>query len=298
VTPPSQTNHPDAVAGRAGTTLAYTGTATRIKGVRDTSTTVVSTTIDRADPIDLPAGDGIAALVVAHLPLHQDRGRHHQRRPGDYLTWLVELIDEAERVLEPGGRLVLIARPNESRQPHIDLPTQLLRPLIEAGFTDPTTRSWLPDTGGNDGIDTPRAHANGGGPASATPLWKVLSAGKNHEHRAGTVRQRKRLGLPHATRAVPNHLRHLTASEQWPIPAATPGGRIAQGALPADLVALIVSLSTFVNDVIVTPLTGASTVVADTADQLDRRALCFEPDPEVLARLHTDRTPPSDRETT
>ena len=50
------------------------------------------------------------------------------------------------------------------------------------------------------------------------------------------------------------------------------------------LIAVILSLLTFVDDLVVNPLAGTSQV-AEVAQRMRRRARCYEPDPEVLERL-------------
>jgi hypothetical protein len=265
-------------------TARWEAVNTPIDGVADTSATITGTTIAWADPIDLPVADHAAALVLLHIPLYTDPGRHHQPTAADYLAWLVEVIDEAERVLERGGRLVTITLPNESRQPHIDTATQLNTPLIQAGFTIPATYTWLPGPAHPDNPQPPTVDAEPPPPLPSRRL--VLVASKNHPHRAGTTRQRRKHGLPHDTTNVADHLTHLANSDLWPIPTNRPGQHIRQGDLPPNLVALIMSLFTYTNDVVITPLTGASTVVTRTANQLQRRALSFEPDHNLLTALH------------
>jgi hypothetical protein len=267
----------------------FTGRATPIDGVLDSSTTITGTQVGWGDPVDLPVADTIAGLVVFHVPRWLDPGRHHQSTPTDYLGWLVEVIDEAERVLEPGGRLILIAKPHEAVEPHIDTPNQLLDPLATAGFTTPKVHTWLPEPAG-PGDDT-----STGLERSARSWWRVLIAAKNHDHRAGTPRQRRRLGLPHTTGTVPDHLARLAARSHWPA-VTPPGAPITQGALPTELVTLLLSVFSLVDDVVVNPLTGPSATVADVARQLHRRALCFEPDRDILARHHpTSVDPTADR---
>jgi hypothetical protein len=228
-------------------------------------------------------------LVVLHVPRFLDPGRHHQRLPGEYLAWLIEVVDEAERVLEVGGRLVLMARPLESEQPRIDVPAQLAGPLATAGFTEPMVHTWLPDPSDGPDPDGPGA-ASGPGRSmvlerSARSWWRVLILAKGQGHRAGSTRQRRRAGLPHNTGTVPEHVARLAGRAHWPIAAARAGREVTQGDLPAELVELVVSCLSYVDDVIICPLTGASPVGADTARRLHRRALCFEPDRAVLERL-------------
>jgi hypothetical protein len=272
----------------------FEGRPTSIDGVMDSYGSIVGTRVVSGDPVDLPVGDGVAGLVVLHVPRFLDPGRHHQRSPGEYLAWLVEVIDEAERVLEVGGRLVLVAKPLESDQPRIDVPTQLTEPLATAGFTEPLVHTWLPDP--SDGPEPDRPGSDRGRSVvlegSARSWWRVLIASKGQEHRAGSTRQRRRAGLPHRAGTVPDHVARLAGRAHWPITAGQTGraGRaVAQGDLPDGLVELLVSCFSYVDDVVVCPLTGESPVVAGTARRLRRRALCFEPDPAVLDRLTTSQ---------
>jgi hypothetical protein len=261
----------------------FEGRPTSIDGVVDSSGSIVGTRVVWGDPVDLPVGDQVAGLVVVHVPRFLDPGRHHQQSPGAYLTWLVEVIDEAERMLEVAGRLVLVAKPLESDQPRIDVPAQLVNPLTSAGFTEPTVHTWLPDPS-----DIPEPGREGRSlvlERSARSWWRVMIAAKGQDHRAGSVRQRRRAGLPHSAGTVPDHVARLAGRAHWPIAAVPAGREVAQGDLPEGLVELVVSCFSYVDDVIVCPLTGASTVVANTARRLRRRALCFEPDRTVLDRL-------------
>lgn len=296
-TQPNPTTTPES-RGRHNDPTPYAGQATPIDGVVDSSTTITGTRIERADPVDLPAGDQVAGLVLMHVPRYLDPGRHHQPTPADYLAWLVEIVDEAERILETGGRLVLVAKPLESDRPRIDVPNQLLQPLATAGFTTPMVHTWLPQPTDTPTLgDGPGPDASGVLERSARSWWRVLITSKGHEHRAGTPRQRRQLGLPHSHGHVPDHLTRLAGRAHWPITTAcTQGGgvhgEVAQGVLPGELVSLIVSCFSYIDDVIVSPLTGPTTVVADTARQLGRRALCFEPDHTILNHLNQpDRGP-------
>ena len=238
--------------------------------------------VEWGDPVDLPLADETAALVLFHVPLFGDPGRHHQTSVEEYLAWLVEVVDEAERVLEVGGRLVLVAKAHESRQPPIDVPTFLLHALPEAGMTAPVSYTWCTSTaspvpvhGLPPGLDMTAAEI-----VAPTSSWRVLVAGKGQDHRAGSILERQRLGLPHRS-TIPAELWDVAHGDVWVIPASP---WMAQGDLPGPLIEVIVSLFTFVDDLVVSPLAGAATV-ATAARWMGRRVRCFEPDPQVLDRL-------------
>jgi hypothetical protein len=266
----------------------FWGRTSGIDGVVDSSGTITGARVEWGDPVDLPVDDGVAGLVVFHVPRFLDPGRHHRRSPAEYLAWLVEVIDEAERVLEPGGRLVLITKPHESIDPHIDIPSQLLDPLATAGFTTPEVRTWLRPTSDTH-LHAPQADNWAVLEDSARSWWRILITSKTHQHRTGTARQRHRLGLPHTAGSVPDHLIRLAGRSHWPITTTPPDAPVTQGNLPDELVALVLSVYSYLDDVVICPLTGPSSTVVEVARRLGRRALCFEPDQDVLARYHTTR---------
>ncbi len=263
----------------------YGGRRTAIDGVIDTATTIEATSVEWADPIDLPVGDDSAALAVLHVPQFNDPGRHHRTSIGEYFAWLIEVIDEAERVLERGGKLVLIAKAQESRQPFLDVATLLLKPLREAGFMTPFFYTWVPSPLASpmmfsteaSGLDITAAET----PAPLSS-WRIVVACKNQDRRAGSLARRAQLGLPYAS-TIPDSVWSVARNDVWLIPARA-NGSVQQGDLPEDLVSLIVALWSFVDDLIVNPLAG-STAVAEVAKKMGRRALCFEPDEAVLASM-------------
>ena len=112
------------------------------------------------------------------------------------------------------------------------------------------------------------------------PSWRVLVAGKGQDHRAGSILERESLGLPHRS-TIPAELWDTARSPVWVIPASP---WLAQGDLPAPLIEVIVSLFTFVEDLVVSPLAGTVNL-ATAARQMGRRVRCFEPDPQVLDRI-------------
>lgn len=239
--------------------------------------------VEWGDPVDLPLADETAALVLFHVPLFGDPGRHHQASVGEYLAWLVEVVDEAERVLEVGGRLVLVAKAQESRHSAIDVATFLLHALAEAGLTTPVSYTWCTSTaspvsvhGLPPGLEMTAAEIV----APTTTSWRVLVAGKGQDHRAGSILERQRLGLPHRS-TIPAELWDVAHSDVWVVPASP---WMAQGDLPVPLIEVIVALYTFVDDLVVSPLAGTP-IVATVAGRMGRRVRCFEPDPQVLDRL-------------
>lgn len=260
------------------------GEATSIAGVRDTRVVLPGTAIVWGDPIDVPLGDETAALVLVHVPLFADPGRHHQPDTAEYLGWLIEVIDEAERILEIGGRLVLIVKATECRHPYLDLGVQLVRPLAEAGLTAPLTYTWCTSTaspgplsGLPDGLDLTAAE-----PLWPEASWRVLVTGKGQNHRAGSILSRHQLGLPHRS-TIPAEVCDIARHDVWCVP---PAGPSTQGALPEQLVEVILALFTFVDDLVVNPLAGTP-AVARVAERMGRRARCYEPDHQVLDRLRT-----------
>lgn len=276
----------DDPAGVVGTTErgpVEEGEVSGIDGVRWTSDTIPGVEIAWGDPVDLPLDDETAGLVMLHVPRFDETGRHHQLSVDAYLGWLDEVIDEAGRVLETGGRLVLVVKTFERGQPWLDLPAKLTDPLHRAGFTTPTTYIWCPTEvavpepviGRPDGVDLTAAQ-----PLRPMPSWRVLVAGKGHEHRAGSILARQELGLPHRS-TIPAPMWDVATNEVWFIPFDQV---LVQGNLPPLLVAVVLSLFSFVEDLIVNPLCGTG-VVADIAGQMGRRARCYEPDERLLERL-------------
>lgn len=259
------------------------GEVSVIDGVRWTSDTIPGVEIAWGDPVDLPLGDKTAGLVMLHVPRFDETGRHNQPSVDSYLGWLDEVIDEAGRVLETGGRLVLVVKAFERGRPWLDLPALLSDPLHRAGFTTPMTYIWCPTEvadpepvmGRPDGVDLTAAQ-----PLTPMASWRVLVAGKGHEHRAGSILVRQELGLPHRS-TIPAPMWDVATNEVWVIPFdQTP----VQGNLPPLLVAVVLSLFSFVDDLIVNPLCGTG-VVADIARQMGRRARCYEPDERLLEHL-------------
>ncbi|MDH3295254.1 MAG: hypothetical protein OER95_13120, partial [Acidimicrobiia bacterium] len=91
-------------------------------------------TVTWGDPVDLPVDDESAGLVIIHVPELTDTARHHQPSLRTYFDWIVEVIDDAERILETGGRLVLVVKHMERQGPlMLDLYPMLLHPLSQAG---------------------------------------------------------------------------------------------------------------------------------------------------------------------
>ena len=236
------------------------------------------------DSVDLPLGDETAGLVVCHVPRYEETGRHHQLTVDDYLGWLGEVITEAGRVLEVGGRLVRVVRAFDLHHPWLNLPGSLVDQLRRAGFTFPITYIWCPTevavpervNGRPDGVDL----------TAAQPLvpmmasWRVLVAGKGQDRRTGSILERKELGLPPRS-TIPASLWAVASNEVWAIPFEQPP---IQGNLPPLLIALVVALFSFVDDLIVNPLAGTG-AVAEVAGQMSRRARCYEPDERLLDRL-------------
>ena len=239
--------------------------------------------IDWGDPVDLPLGDETAGLVVFHVPRYREAGRHHQPTVEAYLGWLDEVIAEACRVLELGGRLVLVVPAFDRHYPWLNLPGSLVDQLRRAGFTVPITYIWCPTgvavpepvIGRPDGVDLTAAP-----PLVPMASWRVLVAGKGQDRRTGSILERKELGLPHRS-TIPASLSAVASNEVWAIPFEQPP---IQGNLPPLLIALVVALFSFVDDLIVNPLAGTG-VVAEVAGQMSRRARCYEPDERLLDRL-------------
>ena len=273
------------LAAPRGAEVIEEGEVSVIEGVRWTSDTIPGVEVGWADPVDLPLGEATAGLVLVHVPLLDETGRHHRSTVEEYLGWLDEEIDEAGRVLERGGRLVLVVKALERRLPWLDLPARLVGSLQRAGFTSPITYTWCPSEvtvpgpviGRPDGL-----HLTAAQPLVPEPSWRILAAGKGHDQRAGSILERQAHRLPHRS-TIPNSVWDVAGNDVWVIPAHHAP---SQGNLPPLLVALILSLFTFHDDLVVNPLAGTR-VVADVARQMGRRARCYEPDHRVLERLTT-----------
>lgn len=259
------------------------GEVSVIDGVRRTSDALPGVEIGWGDPVDLPLGEETAGLVVLHVPDFDEPGRHHQTTLDHYLSWLDEVIDESGRVLELGGRLVLVVKARGRRHQWLDLPGRIADLLRRAGFTPPMTYTWCPAEvavpeaviGRPDGVDLTAAQ-----PLAPMPLWRVLVAGRGQGRRAGSILARREAGLPHRS-TIPASMWEVGSNEVWVIPFEQVP---TQGNLPPLLVALVLSLFSFVDDLIVNPLAGTG-VVADVASRMGRRARCYEPDGRLLERL-------------
>ncbi len=135
------------LVGTAERRMVEEGEVSVIDGVRWTSDTIPGVEIAWGDPVDLPLGDETSALVLLHVPRYDELGRYHQPNAEEYLGWLDEVIDDAGRVLERGGRLVLVVKAPERRHPWLDLPTLLVDPLHRAGFHKPNHLHLVPNRG-------------------------------------------------------------------------------------------------------------------------------------------------------
>lgn len=265
------------------------GEVSVIDGVRRTSDALPGVEITWGDPVDLPLGEETAGLVVLHVPGFDEPGRHHQATIDYYMSWLDEVIDEAGRVLELGGRMVLVVKALERRHPGLDRPSRITDLLRRAGFTPPITYTWCPTEvadpevviGRPDGVDLTAAQ-----PLAPMPMWRVLVAGKGQDRRAGSILARHEAGFPHRS-TIPASMWEVASNEEWVIPFEQVP---TQGNLPPLLVALVLSLFSFVDDLIVNPLAGTG-VVADVAGRMGRRARCYEPDERLLERLMAGAAP-------
>lgn len=239
--------------------------------------------VTSGDPVDLPIDSDSVGLVFLHLPDYIDFERHYQPTFREYWLWVTELIDEAERVLEPGGRLVVIARHMERQgQYPLDLYPLLLSPLIDSGFLVGPVYTWAAQVATHRFGQPEKSRPSAGAASMTSPTsssWRIVVASKGFRARQPSVLERIEQDLPNVS-SVTDEAMEFATCDVWVV--SPPPAR--QGDLPDQVVRVLCNMFTFVDDVVVFPLTGTASGPLVCLEAL-RRVVAVEPDPEIFDEI-------------
>lgn len=232
------------------------------------------------DPIDMPIDPESTGMVLLHLPDYGDFERHYQPTFRTYWEWVTELIDEAERVLEVGGRLIVVARHMERQGTYpLDLYPMLLNPLVESGFLVGPVYTWATEVatrrpGHQPSVETATTAASLAGQTHTS--WRIVVAAKGLNARQPSLLERIDRDMPNIS-TVTDETMEFASRDVWLVsPAPT-----RQGDLPEQLVRVLINMFTFVDDVVVLPLAGSANVAAGCLRE-QRRVVIVEPDHDVF----------------
>ena len=238
-----------------------------------------------------PAGDVLpdnsVALVVTSPPYfsgkeyEQALGEGHV--PGSYLDYLRMLRDvfaECRRVLEPGGRIAVNVA-NLGRKPYRSLSGDIVRILEEdLRMLLRGEIVWRKGEGasGSCAWGSYRSAAN---PVLRDVTERVVVASKGRFARAKGADERRRLGLPHASRISPDEFMEATL-DVWNI-APESARRVNHPApFPVELPQRLIGLYTYENDLVLDPFMGSGTTMV-AAVRSSRRYLGYDTDAGYVA---------------
>jgi site-specific DNA-methyltransferase (adenine-specific) len=231
--------------------------------------------------------DSSVALVVTSPPYfsgkeyEQSLGRGHI--PGNYLEYLQmlrEVFSECKRVLEPGGRMAVNVA-NLGRKPYRSLSADVVRILQDdLRLLLRGEVIWRKGEGasGSCAWGSFRSAAN---PVLRDLTERVIIASKGRFDRAGSIRRRREMGLPHEDGITPEEFMEATL-DVWSIPPERASRVRHPAPFPVELPQRLIELYTFRHDVVIDPFMGSgSTLVA--AVRSDRRYLGYDTDAEYVA---------------
>lgn len=223
-------------------------------------------------PDDLGLTEGSVALLILRVPAFQDTDRHHTPSLGAYRTWLNALIAEAARVLEPGGRIAVIAPTVVCHRPYVCLATETKTALDAAGLLLRDEIVWIkvpvPDT-----QDLPvgvRSWVSPHNPATQYVSERILIGCKEQVSRWGGLTDRAEAGLPCESDLTQEAFARDTIDVWFVIPEGWELMSDEPEPLPAELVARLIGLHTYVGDLVVDPMCGTGEVLS-TAAVMGRR---------------------------
>jgi DNA modification methylase len=227
--------------------------------------------------------DASVALVVTSPPyfVGKDYERDIERAEvpasyGEYLTMLGEVLEECERVLEPGGRIAVNIA-NLGRKPYRSLSADVIDILQNRlGLLLRGEVIWQKGKGstGSCAWGTFRSPAN---PVLRDVTERVVIASKGRFDRAKSREERAAVGLPHRVTTTSDEFMEATL-DVWQIDAesATRVGHPAP--FPVDLPERLIHLYTYEGDLVLDPFMGSgSTLVA--AARTARRYVGYDLDP-------------------
>ncbi len=238
------------------------------------------------DPPDqLSVIDGSVALLILRAPGLQATDRHHTGSLDAYRSWLKAVITDAARVLEPGGRIAVVAPMVVCHRPFVCLATETKEAFDAAGLLLRDEIVWIkvpvPDT-----QDLPvgvKAWVSPHNPGTQYVSERILIGCKEQVSRWGGPADRAEAGLPSESDLTQEAFARDTLDvwfvtpETWELMGDEPEP------LPAELVTRLIGLHTYVGDLVVDPMCGTAGVLL-VATEMGRRAWGAETNESLATR--------------
>lgn len=238
------------------------------------------------DPPDqLAVIDGCVALVILRIPGLQATHRHHTGSLDAYRTWLKAVIAEAVRVLEPGGRIAVIAPTVVSHRPFVCLATETKSAFNAAGLLLRDEIVWI-KVPVPDARDLPvgvKAWVSPHNPGTQYVSERILIGCKEEISRWGGPSDRAEAGLPCESDLTQEAFARDTLDvwfvtpETWELMSDEPEP------LPAELIARLIGLHTYQGDLVMDPMCGTAGVLS-VATEMGRRAWGAETSESLATR--------------
>lgn len=240
---------------------------------------------DSRSMIDIP--DASVGLVVTSPPYFAGKAYEEALGEGhipadyvDYLQMVSDVLRECQRVLEPGGRIVVNVA-NLGRKPFRSLAGDVTSILQDdLGMLLRGEIIWLKQRGssGNCAWGSFRSASN---PVLRDTTERLIVASKGRFDRAVSASQRVALGLPHVSSVTVDEFMEATL-DVWEIPPESATRVNHPAPFPVALVERCIDLYSFVGDVVLDPFMGSgSTAIA--ARRTGRSYVGYETDPGYVA---------------
>ena len=220
-----------------------------------------------APPTRIPLASGTAAFAIYRI----DYPRPNELHPLDD-GQITNVVTEALRLLEPGGRIAIITPPTVRRAPWTSLAASVAHAIERAGAIMLAEIVWIKHP-----VPSPTRHCPGvrtfispHNPPMDVTSERILIAAKESDSRIPDPITRRRQGLPHKTDLDEQTWQRDTL-DVWHAPASEPSG------VPDELYARLISLYTYQGELVVDMKCHTGTALL-TADRLHRHSLGVDED--------------------
>ena len=234
----------------------------------------------QAPPTSLPLTSGAAGLVVWRVRAPEPVDADATGAADGFGSWVAAVLAECHRVLEPGGRLALVAPTVVSRRPYRNLAAEVAAGAAACGFLAREEVVWVKEALPVPVSATPgvRMWLSPHNPPTTSVTERIMIWAKDQLARCGSRAERSERGLPCECDQTPAGWQRDTF-DIWSIPASS-----EDAGLPGELVERLVRLHTYRRDLVVDPICGSGGSVVAVAAALGRRIVGADTDPAVVAR--------------